>query len=125
MCPRVPVDACSTVDILDCLRHVPDGANNENTGRRGFDDDSKNNENTGNWKVGIMNNENTGGGSLEEMAADQAAISERCFSLLFTMLITMITMFIIMMSIMFMMMIIIIMAQEVGGRVGSRVDLPN
>ena len=66
-----------------------------------------------------------GGGSLEEMAADQAAISERCFSLLFTMLIIMITMFIMMMSIMFMMMIIIIMAQEVGGRVGSRVDLPN
>ena len=47
MCPRVPVDACSTADILDCLRHVPDGANNENTGRRGFDDDRKNNENTG------------------------------------------------------------------------------
>ena len=104
-------------------------------GEWGFDDDSKNNENTGNWKVGIMNNENTGGGSLEEMAADQAAISERCFSLLLTMLIiifmiimfmiTMIIMFIIMMSIMFMMMMIIIMVQEVGGRVSSRVDLPN
>ena len=76
-----------------------------------------------------------GGGALEEMAADQAAISERCFSLLLTMLIiifmiimfmiTMIIMFIIMMSIMFMMMMIIIMVQEVGGRVSSRVDLPN
>ena len=76
-----------------------------------------------------------GGGALEEMAADQAAISERCFSLLVAMIIiifviimfmiTIIIMFIVMMTIMFIMMMIIPMAQEVGGRVGSRVDLPN
>ena len=55
------------------------------------------------------------------MAADQAAISERCFSLLLAIIV-----FVIMiMMLMFMIMMNIIMAQEAGGRVGSRVDLPD
>ena len=60
-----------------------------------------------------------GEGSLEEMAADQAAISERCFFYLPVWL------HVITSTMMIIMMIIIIMAQEAGGRGGGRVDLPD